>query len=203
VNLPSTFDAWFSRCLEREPENRFSTVQEAAAELMQIAGTPERHSVHPEVERIIVQVQSEAPALAEVANSTSAGLSSSPVRTRAPRSLFVAGAVGLVALGSLGFAISKFGDHTVPGDDSPSKAPSALAVADSPVQQVQVESVPNLALAKAPDLTPRSIKPGSRATTSSPAPAGKIVVPVNVSVSDAGARRPVSITPKPVESPGF
>jgi serine/threonine protein kinase len=205
VSLPSTFDAWFFRCLEREPENRFSTVQEAAAELMQIAGNPERRSVHPEIERVSAPVPSQVPAFAEIANSTSAGLSSSPVRTAGARRVFVVGAMGLAALGSIVFAIVKFGDHTVPVDESSKKAATALAVSDRPVQDVQVEAVPNLALAEAPDLTPRPNKQGLRATTPSPspAPAGKVVVPVNVSVPDAGVRRPVSTTPKTIEVPGF
>jgi eukaryotic-like serine/threonine-protein kinase len=43
-NLPQTFDGWFSRCLDREPMNRFPTVQEASMSLLQLSGITGRGS---------------------------------------------------------------------------------------------------------------------------------------------------------------
>jgi eukaryotic-like serine/threonine-protein kinase len=200
AKLPSAFDAWFFRCLEREPEDRFSTVQEAATELLQIAGTSERASVQPEVQSVSVPPPS-PPSPVVVASSTSPGLSVSPVPKSATRRLVVAGALGLVALGLVGLAVAKFSGHPGTEDDASKKSVTALAMPDTNVR-VPVETAPDLKLAAAPDLTQRVITPGPpRAAAPALAPA---IRPANGSVlPDAGARRPLSAVPKTVESPGF
>jgi hypothetical protein len=211
--LPRAFDTWFFRCLEREPENRFSTVQEAAAELMQIAGTSERASVQLEVQRLSVPVPVEAvqamsapaplPAPVLVASSTSPGLSLSPVQKSATRRLFAACSVGLVALGSIGLAVAKFAGHPETEDDASKKSVTALALPDTPVR-VPVETVPDLKLAEAPDLTQRVTKQGpTRTPAAAPALAPAIRPASAAAQPDAGARRPLTSAPKTVESPGF
>ena len=162
--LPKSFDTWFAKALQREPDARFSTATQLADELALAAGLSVRRgpassqrAQAPASEA--APAQSVGPSLA--AATPTAALTSPPfVTSHAPpspprRTVLVVGAVGLVA-GVLGAAaLVKVLGAPSGRADAAGLAPSSSAVALAPV---------------APSTTSSAIAPATSAVVAAEAP---------------------------------
>jgi eukaryotic-like serine/threonine-protein kinase len=129
-HLPHMFNAWFARCLDREPEKRFATVQECAIALAQLSGITARGSLHSGQLRPITQAIGPSPAPymqipsynggtpLPAARATAAGLSSSTssLQQKSNRGALAAigGAFLLLGIGGAAIAIAKFSKKEEP-----------------------------------------------------------------------------------------
>jgi eukaryotic-like serine/threonine-protein kinase len=208
-HLPQMFNAWFARCLDREPSGRFATVQECATALAQLSGITARGSLHSgQLRPISTQAMASpmgasAPAYVQIpsygggtpmpaARATAAGLSTSTSSLQ-PKSnrgaLFaVGGAFLLLGIGGTTLAVAKFSkkdDHPIGvSSTTPMTAITAPAVASTTPIATTAEPIATLQ-----DIALPTAKPTASAKKPGFVPAGR---PSGiVAVTAATAPKPV------------
>jgi eukaryotic-like serine/threonine-protein kinase len=143
--LPATFDAWFARALEREPDKRFSTATELADALAMAAGVSVRRGPMSGRSRLDGVPAGTGP-LGDVATAastppptgglTASGLEAAAVPARPARGLLVAfvaagvlGVVGAVAARRVGSAPAQGAARAAEGEAAAAAATAAQAEA--------------------------------------------------------------------------
>lgn len=129
VDLPPEFDAWFSRCVNREPAQRFASAGLAASELARVFGVAPA-SVSESPRRSAAPGQSAGPAVSrrssELETQDLAALSSTPGlarpgRTRAGLALLA------IVLAAGGAAVVMLGKRASVGQPAPSELSASAA----------------------------------------------------------------------------
>jgi serine/threonine-protein kinase len=92
--LPSEFDAWFARALDRDPQRRFASATDLAESLARAAGVAPRSAMSSSAEMIAGGTQNRAITPAAAITAAALAASASPAR----KSLSWAAVVALVAL---------------------------------------------------------------------------------------------------------
>jgi eukaryotic-like serine/threonine-protein kinase len=78
--IPQMFDAWFAKCLEREPEKRFATAPECSTALAHCAGITSRGSAHSgNMYPVVVAPSTSVPGVQIGAHYTPAPYSGTPM----------------------------------------------------------------------------------------------------------------------------
>ncbi len=191
--LPPSFDAWFSRALEREPERRFSRASELAEGLALAAGLSTRRGP-PSGDEGPLATPIENPNVREAvsapgANATSAGITASSSPMRSSRGVVLGAVAAALIGGSIGVAaVVRF--VSAPGAAKPpfsKEAPAAASVHDTSFANTTA-----IATATA------SPKP-SASVTAMPPHAG--IKPPNAAQSPSAPTTP-SVKPSATPSPG-
>jgi len=184
ARVPAGFDAWFARAVQREPEQRYATVDEMLAALEVVLGA-ERDSL---ALRATVGGGPRAPQSAPLRTDVTAAQSVMAVlpSRRGPRRLWLwGGLAGLIGLGVLGLVVARGGPARPPrGEASAAQArnkpeaepagqgqPSAPAEASAGVAAAAEPSPPAAAPPVEPATAPPAEDPVELGATSEPTPA--------------------------------
>jgi serine/threonine protein kinase len=221
--LPATFDAWFSKALEREPHRRYSRALELADALAFSAGLSTRNAnSSQDVARPLLPtppapaMSPPAPTLAATAGITSAPFTTAAVAPKSSRGILLAVIATGALVGSIGVAaVVKFASSTRHEDAAP--AASAMA-ASSASAASGLASVPTALAAHAPEVPPAaegsvassaagatapapSKAPAAVASPSPSAPARPRPTPSPAPAALTTTPAPAAPTPKPAPKP--
>jgi serine/threonine-protein kinase len=195
--LPTSFDAWFARALEREPSRRFSSAQELADALAYAAGVSVKRGSsssadpaipvglsHPPTSGAAIANATERPHIASSATSAPFTASNPRAQSSSSRGVVVA-AIGAALIGaSLGvFAIVKISSTSKPV----SKTSSLGTITFTP------NGTPEAPSAAPPASAPPVVVPPPDPITALAPGAGAVV--------DAGAPEPETVSLKPGGKP--
>ena len=189
--IPPAFDAWFARCVEREPSRRFSSAGDCAQALADALGVNTSSTQISSLSPVSVPSGSGAVAAQTLGRTTAAPLVTLPgevAKTRGGWKWLLVGAG--VLLGGAALAQRLVRPSPAPSESAaaapasvPSQAPTPIAIAAPPVEPVpSAAPAPSLAAVSAPPpapslavarlaAAPRTGKPAAPATTTTPAPA--------------------------------
>jgi eukaryotic-like serine/threonine-protein kinase len=204
--VPPGFDGWFARACAREPEHRFQSAREAAAELrrliqhavpddppltLEAGGVPEL-PVESRVELHIARVPNEAASASEAVpaepsprselNITTAAASSSAITTRIHRNrrpqLAALGALGV--LGLVVWLVALLRNNAPPTDQLVTTESAARPAAESPAPEPPPLAAPTQpTAAEPPPSPPAPTPPVPRPTEARSAKSAPTVAPVS------------------------
>jgi len=189
--LPAAFDAWFARCVEREPGRRFASAGECAQALAEALGVGSAASTQVSAgPTAFVSVASSSGA---VAAQTLGRTTGAPIVTQAPtatkpRTFKWLAALAVVAL--MGAAAARQLLQPAPLASEPATAASPTPPAEPPpAPVVAVPPTPSIALTAAPTASPSV--PLSSAAASRPATAA------GVAAAPRSGKLPATAPPPP------
>ncbi len=180
--LPPGFDAWFARCIEREPEKRFADASEAVAALEKALEPPSDVAVAKTVELPIVEPRPKTPSKTQPMSPVDLALNAPPLASRTPPrsgpvvrfSLVIAIAAGMALIaGYAAFRSSSEDDGATRHEASAASAASVVHAVDArATASIAIEPSASAALAatSASAATSAHPKPPASAAPSSPAP---------------------------------
>lgn len=150
--LPATFDAWFSRCVNRDHAQRFPNAGLAAAELSRALGVPvePRRVTTPPPPTALTSVPARTADERQLETQKVAVLSSTPGPNRARVGL---AALGVVLAGAAAIVLTKQASRT---DATPAPLSAAPAVTATPAPAAEISAAPPPPSAAASSSAPRS-----------------------------------------------
>jgi serine/threonine-protein kinase len=200
--LPTTFDAWFFRALDREPAKRFSRATELADGLAFAAGlsgrgvvSSQQHALSPLPVARTVTVPTVSSGALPSAGATAAPFTTPSLTHNKSRGPVFAVATAAILGGAIGIAaVVKLASGPRPAGSGAETALGAAAASSAPAKPPPPPPAPSATLAAAPPATATEPPPPAsttRAAAPAPAPRPKAQPPV----------APVSPVPPPAPAP--
>jgi len=193
--LPPSFDAWFARALEREPQRRFSRASELAEGLALAAGLSARRGPTSSDETPL-PATGEYQGVTEAASVPGAGVTSAPftassLPTRSSRGVVLAAIAAALIGGTIGVAaVARF--VSTPKAPVPSAVKEGVAATEGDASSAAATATPSVPATVTATSSSNAIPNTSAPTTHSAKPSA----PVNA-VPHAGSKPAVVQQPTP------